>query len=140
MCVCVCVCEQVSALQLWPCECKCREKQREMDREILMASFQKIRELALYLDSARWRQPRGLGVWAIDALQCDSNQSDEGAGVGRDEQRVAWQNKASQSDSCTIIYSSSLTLTHDQPLIGIHNSLPNEDVNFATVAASQDAL
>ncbi len=111
-----------------------------MDREILMASFQKIRELALYLDSARWRQPRGLGVWAIDALQCDSNQSDEGAGVGRDEQRVAWQNKASQSDSCTIIYSSSLTLTHDQPLIGIHNSLPNEDVNFATVAASQDAL
>lgn len=51
-----------------------------MDREILMAPFQKIREPAPYLDSARWRQPRGLGVWAIDALQCDSNQSDEGAG------------------------------------------------------------
>lgn len=82
-----------------------------MDRDILVAPFQKIREPALYLDSARWRQPRGLGVWAIDALQCDSNQSDEGAGVGRDEQRVAWENKASQSDSCTIIYSSSMTLT-----------------------------
>lgn len=37
------------------------------------------------------RRPRGLGVWAIDALQCDSNQSDEGAGVGRDEHRVAWK-------------------------------------------------
>lgn len=29
------------------------------------------------------RQPRGLGVWAINGSQCDSNQSDEGAGVGK---------------------------------------------------------
>ncbi len=54
----------------------------KMDEEILMASFQKIREPAPYLDSAQWRQPRGL-----DALQCDSNQSDEGARVGRNEHR-----------------------------------------------------
>ena len=57
---------------------------REMDRNILMAPFQKIREPTLYFDSKRRRQPRGLGVWGIDALQCDSNQNDEGDEVGRD--------------------------------------------------------
>lgn len=57
---------------------------REMDRDILMAPLQKIRELALYFDSKRRRQPRGLGVWGIDALQCDSNQNDEGDEVSRD--------------------------------------------------------
>lgn len=28
---------------------------------------------------------RGLGVWAIDALQCGCNQSDDDAGDGQDE-------------------------------------------------------
>lgn len=88
-----------------------------MDREILMAPFQKIRQPALYLDRARWRQPRGLGVWTIDALQCDCNQSDRGAGVGWDEHCVVWGNNASQSDSCAIIYSSSLTLTQINHLL-----------------------
>lgn len=31
----------------------------------------------------------GHGVWAIDALQWDSNQSDEGAAVDRDEHSAA---------------------------------------------------
>lgn len=57
---------------------------REMDRDILMAPLQKIREPALYFDSKRRRQPRGLGVWGIDALQCDSNQNDEGDEVSWD--------------------------------------------------------
>lgn len=82
-----------------------------------MALSPKIREPELYLDSMRWRQPRGLDVWVIDAQQCDSNQSVEGAGVRRDEHSVAWENNVSQSDSCTIIYSSSLTLTEISHLL-----------------------
>lgn len=61
-----------------------------------MISFHIIREPALYLNSARWRQPRGLGAEAIDAMQCDSNQSDEGAGVGMDEGSMTWENNVSQ--------------------------------------------
>lgn len=89
------------------------------------------------MDRARWRKPRGLGVLAIDALRCDSNQSDEGAGVAGDEHSMALENNVSQSDGNLQL----LFDTHpDQPLIGINNSIPYEGINITTVAASWDAL
>ena len=98
MCVCVCVHACVRACvcacrpELWsvfgffafgPSELKCTSE-RNGQKYFNGSLSENQREPTLYFDSKRRRQPRGLGVWGIDALQCDSNQNDEGDEVGRD--------------------------------------------------------